>query len=180
MSYPPRIIAGMCFLCDGGTPDELRREIEAEIDQRRPFVVDVERTVLEPAWSYTIGLSELFDHPELVMVASCATCAAEHLDALVKRIAAGRRFDGEQRKPVKIGRDREARFGPVHPDQWDTGRLAFWNEYYDAKPWESPPQRALQVLFVVEGGFWQDDWRNIDWPGDRLDRPRRFEVASMN
>jgi hypothetical protein len=124
-----------------------------------------------PSWTYTVGLTEHFDHPELVVVGSCSCCASVLLDAVAERIAEGYRCPVVDGVPVEIDLDEPVRFRAVHADQWKTSRFAMWQAYYDRKPWTPPPARAVQVVFVDTSGWFQDDPRSGRWADVGLDQP---------
>ena len=70
-----------------------------------------------PGWAYTIGLSEMCGHPELVVVGLDEAESAEVLDAAAARVVAGGRLAAGGSLRL-MGHD----FGvvAVHPRHWDT------------------------------------------------------------
>lgn len=50
-----------------------------------------------------------------------------------------------------------AHIGAVHPDEWNTDRFNGWLDYYESQPWASPPATALQIVWSVEHGNFQDE-----------------------
>jgi hypothetical protein len=167
----------MCFLCDGGTVEELHRLIDECIDDPGWFVSGVEPSRHDPMWAYTIGLTASFDHPELVMVDSCCfPCAMTAINALGARIKAGERF-GPDDDVIDDELECVMRIGSVHRAEWTTDRFNGWLDYYGTKPWQPPRREAVQVLWRTRGGVWQDDAGNARWPADCLalapdERPR--------
>ncbi len=159
----------MCFICDGGTPDEYMRLIESHIDQYDWHVAGVEASEPYLSWMYTIGLSEKFGHPELVVNGLCCMeCGHMTLNGVGTLVAEGARFEagGEAREPDGPGR---SRIGAVHPHYWRTNMFNLWLDYYDGKPW-APAPRALHVITVGKSGRWQNDSMNRRWRYERLDR----------
>ena len=165
----------MCFLCDGGTADELMREITDHIDQHGWHVMGVDGGPRGSGWAYTIGLTESFGHPELAYTGMCCfRCAHHSLNAFGARIAEGEQFaTGDD---IVFDGDLLARFGPVHQRHWQAERFNMWLEFYDGKPWRPSPC-ALQVIWFDRRGRWQDDRRNRRWPLDRLDRAPHINAS---
>lgn len=160
----------MCFFCDGGTPDEYARIVASDIDTYGRHVVAVESSDLRPGWLYTIGLSERFGHPELVVTAPCCIpCAHATLGGIANQVARGARYSVGDEAVSDDGPGR-ARFGAVHPRQWKTNLFAAWLEYYEDKPWAPTPRAALQVITQDRRGRWQDDVARRRWRFERLDR----------
>jgi hypothetical protein len=157
----------MCFLCDGGSFDELHRLIDDAIDEPGWFVQSIEAGPDVPPWAYTIGLSERFGHPELVVVdAHCFRCGANLLQAVADDVAAGvvYRPGSEVRHDGRV----VARIGDVHADEWATDRFNGWLGYYDSKSWKPPRAQALQVVWSVQGVGLQDEAWNERWEMDCL------------
>jgi hypothetical protein len=166
----------MCFICEGGSYDEMRTQIDDAIESRHCYVMSVAGDD-RPSWSYTIGLTELFGHPELVVVGGCDDCATRMLRALEARVSAGERLaagDG----PIDLGLASPVRVGSVDPAHWRTDRFAMWCWYYGEQPWESPPASALQALFVTDDGFWQDDEADVLRDVYVLDGPPVFGLGA--
>lgn len=68
VSYPFVTIPGMCMMCDGATPDEMRFMVYGHIEKYGWHIVYVENQKRSASWAYTIGLSSRFGHPELAVV----------------------------------------------------------------------------------------------------------------
>lgn len=110
----------------------------------------------DPPLLYTIGLSENFDHPEIVLVDHDDELTGTGLVCSTLVIKDGERLDLLTR--VRLGRyDFDVR--PVHRDRWRDGTFCDWHEYYE-RAGRSPCQRALQLTPV--------DWAG---PSRRLDLP---------
>lgn len=165
----------MCFICDGGTPDELMRSIAGHIEQYGWHVSAVSDGVPGLGWAYTVGLTETFGHPELITTGMCCMeCAHSTLNNVGEMVAAGSTFaPGDEVFDEGAVR---ARIGAVHERHWQSGRFNTWLEYYGGRPWDPPERLALQVLTLDRRGRWQDDRRNRRWPLDRLDRAPHTSV----
>jgi Domain of unknown function (DUF4262) len=158
----------MCFICDGGTHEELLQRVERGIDEVGWFLYGVEAGRERGLWVHTIGLTERFAHPELIVTDGCCDdCAAGMLRQLATQVRDGRAFAVGDEVVSASGTGR-ARFGPVHPRQWQTDRFALWRQYYSTRPW-APEPIALQVI-TLQSGRWQDDPTNPRWRHHRLDR----------
>jgi len=149
----------MCVLCEGGTEDDLFFGQMLKIASKGFTVMAI---LGEPTWAYTIGLMQSFDHPELVVSNLPECCVSSILVPLTDRIRGGELFD-ESSPPVAL-KWGTIRFGPVHHQQWDKGRLDSWLRYYRALGGEPPFERALQVVWADEGGRFPDD---PDFVGDQ-------------
>src|SRR5690349_15721263 len=141
MSQPVRKMRPMC---DCPSDDELFRGIDQQIDARHWQLIGVgfgEGPSSTP-WTYTIGLAEGFDHPELCLVGACCwTCSGSLLNALGERVQRGERFD-RSTLPVVVddrGVDVEVAFRRVEGLALVTSWFAAWHAYYRSKPHDSPP-----------------------------------------
>jgi hypothetical protein len=111
-------------------------------------MVQVEST---PAWTYTVGLVQSFEHPELVMT-GLPDHAPHLLDEVVERIRTGERFDASS--PPLLACCIEVAFGEVHPAQWGQGRFDEWLRYYAWLGDETLEPAAVQVLWAnINGHF---------------------------
>ena len=99
-----------------------------------------------PGWAYTIGLSEMSGHPELVVVGLDEAESAEVLDAAAARVVAGGRLAAGGSLRL-MGHD----FGvvAVHPRHWDNSTFAVWHDYYEEYG-PAPESSALQLLSPPE------------------------------
>jgi hypothetical protein len=159
----------MCFICDGGTPAEFHDLIDRHIRESGWHLMAVDPGGGRGLWVYTIGLLERYAHPELVVTdACCHPCAASALNDLGAQVRDGVTFRvGDQATSRET--TAQARFGAVHPRQWQTDRFNQWREYYRGRP-DSPEPMALQVITQGRSGRWQDDPTNRRWRHHRLDR----------
>src|SRR3546814_15805827 len=100
----------MCAICDGATYDEMLAGLHGVVQRFGWAVQGVEAST---PWTYTIGLTERFGHPELVLAGIDISLAMNILNALADRVAGG-----EQLRPggpnVTVG-ETELRLGSVHP-----------------------------------------------------------------
>ena len=143
----------MCVLCEGGSEEDLLRDEFMRIALDGFTVVLVES---ESPWAYTIGLTQSFDHPELVVTGGSEDSTLHVLGHLIGRIKDGARFEVDS-PPFSPCDCLPYRFGPVHPAQWEQGRFDQWLRYYTWAGGELPPQRALQVLVPNNAGGYPDE-----------------------
>jgi hypothetical protein len=159
----------MCFICDGGTEAELHDLIRHHIDDTGWFLMAVDPGNQRGLWMYTIGLTERFGHPELVVTdACCQQCVAPMLNGIGVQVRTGRVF-GVGAEAASADGPGRARFGAVHPRQWQTDRFNQWHAYYSGQP-DAPEPIALQVISMGRSGRWQDHPANRRWKHHRLDR----------
>ncbi len=129
-----------------------------------------------PAWGYTIGLSERFQHPELVVVGLSDRSVGWLFNELATRATEGARLDELPDGRLELD-GHPFRVLPVHASHWATDRFNMWLEYYELLGEGRPPQAALQVQ-------WPDEHDRLPGHPDfdpgcrrqqtRLDRPARF------
>lgn len=150
-------------MCDCPTDDDLFRAIDQQIDAGHWYRIGVgfgEDPSPTP-WTYTIGLTELFGHPELCIVGMCCwTCSSELLSAVSERVRTGALF-GRSPLPVVVGDRRgdvEVATRPVHPVALETSWFAVWRRYYGSKPWAPPPLEVVQIVLPDTHGCypWDD------------------------
>lgn len=168
----------MCLECDGWTDDEIYDHYDELIATYGWMVQHIGGGAIdEPPWSYTIGLSAGFDHPELVVVGLSPERAIGILNDLSRRVANGGLFVPGSLAENAAG-TLEVVFAEVHPLQWETPVFTMWRHYYGSRG-RAPDQRALQVVLPVEmvgprARRWQPclDDPDVVIGGDP-DRPRR-------
>lgn len=143
----------VCFICDGGTDEELLAEEFMRIALHGFTMTGVDSA---PPWTYTIGLEQSFRHPELVITGLSAETAAELITSVVERIRTGARFDGSS-PPLPLCGCTTVAFGAVHDSQWEKGRFNQWLNYYDWLAGDRPPRRAVQLLWAGASGAFPPD-----------------------
>ena len=150
-------MVGMCMICDGWTYEEFLEDLH---DRVQRFGWALQGVEARPPWTYTIGLTERFDHPELVLAGVDPVLAMPVLNGLGTMIATG-----EQLRPGRTGvvvTETEVGFGPVHPVHVSAGLVGMWQEYYEHRPGDPPRLEVVQVLPLP-------DWRlRLDRPHTRL------------
>jgi len=139
----------MCFLCDGGTIEEWLDQTRERIDRYGFTMVMVEGG--KSSWTYTIGLTESFGDPELVVTGLDAEHSVFLIDGLAERIKDGERFDSGETSLCGV----PLRIGPVHPTQWIHGRFNSWLEFYDDEP--RPQPDAVQILWPNDDDVFPPD-----------------------
>jgi len=141
----------MCYLCDGGTYDELLFDQYGKILKYGFTTVMIESP---PLWAYTIGLVESFGHPELTVAGLPSCCSYSIIDPLTERIRDGERFD--TLSPPLTLEWGTVRFADVHAAQWEKGRFNGWLNYYGALDHELPDPDVLQVVWADTAGRFPD------------------------
>jgi hypothetical protein len=131
----------MCMMCNGATFDEVLFDIHGLVERYGWAVIPVEQHSSSD-WAYTIGLVEV-NHPELTVVGMETERAAGLLNHLALLIQDGRRF--RNRDEVTVGTDR-FRFASVPFRHLESGRFAFWVNYYGALGPPHPEPRFLEVV----------------------------------
>jgi hypothetical protein len=135
----------MCVICNGATHDELLFDLHGRIERDGWTAMHVEAGHDNPSWSYTIGLTESFDHPELVVVGLHPPDAAWLLGWVAARIDAGAGFEAGEHI-LMPGAGIDVLVGEVHPDQWTNDVFNTWLNYYGALGPPYPERRALQLI----------------------------------
>jgi len=133
----------MCCMCDGWTLDEAQADLN---DRKQRFGWTLQGVEGARPWTYSIGLTERFGHPELVMAGVPIDAAGAMINALGHRIAAGEDLiDGDHLWEGEI----ELEVGGVHPVHIADGLVGQWEEHYWRHPEVAPVElRVLQLLPV--------------------------------
>jgi hypothetical protein len=142
----------VCFICDGGTEEEAFTDRLMRIAVHGFTMVQVEGV---PSWTYTIGLAQSFDHPELV-VTGLPDGAPGLINDVVDRIREGQRFDASS-PPMPLCDCSSVAFGPVHAEQWERGRFNQWLHHYDQLGEGPPVPDIVQVLWPDKAGRFPTD-----------------------
>jgi len=130
----------MCDICDGATWGEVLLRTHLAIAEVGWSYTAVTGGPGASCWTYTVGLTSTFDHPELVVTGVTPDVAARLLEALCLRIKDGDRLvDGAERTVGAV------RLVEVHPAQLEP-TLADWVRYYGALGEPLTTLRALQVV----------------------------------
>lgn len=129
------------MMCDGASSAEVDQWLQATIERVGWALMGVEdgRSV---GWTYTIGLVDRFDHPELVVV-GMGSAAGHLLNELGLRVEAGERLDVSS--VPEVGGHLFS-IGSVDPAQFSHGAFAVWTSYYRRHIGEYVPPVALQVF----------------------------------
>ena len=77
------------IICDGASPEEARRRLATLVRRHGWAIQGVEAGPRSAPWAYTIGLSEMFGHPELVIAGVEGEVAAAGLNELAERVRSG-------------------------------------------------------------------------------------------
>jgi hypothetical protein len=133
----------MCVMCDGGAIEDVFRILNRQIVDRGFAIVPVGTRTEKIRWSYTIGLIDCKDHPELVVAGYPLDLAVDILDQLGTAVMAGHRLDPDDRlafNNILIG----AR--SVHERHLRGDLIAGWHFYYETLGRHDLVPRALQVV----------------------------------
>ena len=110
------------------------------------------------AWSYTVGLVDNFDHPELVVMGLDRGSGYGLLAALIDELGVGLRR--------RVGRDwpqalnhHQLRLVSVDPQRWTEDWFCVWVNYYGSLGRFDLVPEALQVA-------WADDEGRFPWESD--------------
>ncbi|MEA3056070.1 MAG: hypothetical protein QOD30_1502 [Actinomycetota bacterium] len=145
-------------MCECPSDDELFRSIDHRIDARRWQLLGIgygDASTPIP-WTYSIGLAEGFDHPELFVVGSfCYECSGHLLNSIGELVANGARFDRPTSNELVLvdrGADVPVHLRPVEGRPLVTNWFAAWHAYYRSKPYEPPPLSVVQVVLPDRAG----------------------------
>jgi hypothetical protein len=131
----------MCEICDGATYEELFTRY-AEIIRTAGFIV----ITVEGArgWSYTIGLLDSADHPELIAAGGASAPRARLVHSLATKALGGEHFHAGD--TIGLGESGIARVGMVHPIHFELETFAMWQNLADFGAIHRHRPRAVQVL----------------------------------
>ncbi len=137
----------MCEMCDGKTPEQFVAEIVEDVESAGWSIVAVEDGEGRHVHTYTVGLTRLHGHPELIFSGGGFHTAHHVLDELAAMVCAGRRLEGGD----VLGRAELGR-ACLMVRVANPSRLVMAQTVY-ATP-GAPPVPALQVVWADEAGRW--------------------------
>lgn len=150
----------MCRMCDEGWAlDQVLRVYRKLIQHQGWAVVHVPATVDEGGFSYTVGLTRLHGHPEILVSGQPPEAATLLLNVVASATRAGLWLEAGLMFPADDGA--HVQFAQVH----DPGRLRHAQQVY-AGPLGPVP--ALQAIWTDYEGHWP--WQP-GWPGTPADQP---------
>ena len=126
-------------------------------------------------WTYTIGLTSTYDHPELIITGLDASSANGAVSQLADRVRRGERFDADAPETM-VGRV-PVRFGEVHMEHWVRGRFNMWVQYYGWRGEPRPYPSAVQVIWPNEHGVFPP---SPDFCHDHPDCQSLLDVAQTS
>jgi Domain of unknown function (DUF4262) len=132
----------MCVMCKGGTREQVRQNLYAQICALGFALVPVGRAWNNKGWAYTIGLIDSRDHPELVVAGVQLGEAVTVLDRLAKAVLDGIRYDTCDTATANA----DIGFGEVQALHIRRGLMDGWIDYYGAAGRRDLDLRALQVV----------------------------------
>ena len=146
---PPSVhTAGMCDICDGTTYEASWQRIQDLVASRSWAIQGVEAAAHQRPWAYTIGLTESFGHPELVITDGTWPTSVEILNMLGEWIRDGDEYDVGS--VVDAGEFR-IELGAVHASFLHHGLCASWSAYYEWAGTDPGPLQVLQVMTTSRG-----------------------------
>jgi hypothetical protein len=136
----------MCVICDGATVDECRFDIYGAIERYGWFIQGVEPGPTTIGWAYTIGLTAGFDHPELIVPVSGPDLddTGHLVNGLGQLISEGKRLSPEN--AVWRFDGSHVHFSEVHPNHFERGVFAVWDDYYESLGGPLPKREVLEVV----------------------------------
>lgn len=150
----------MCRMCDDGWPlDTVLRIYRKHIHHQGWAVVHVPATAHQAPLSYTIGLTRLHGHPEVLVSGQPPEAATLLLNVVATAVRRGVRL----RPGVVVPADDGAQVQFAQVD--DPGRLQHAQEVYAGL---LGPVPALQAIWTDYDGHWP--W-SPGWPGTAADQP---------
>jgi hypothetical protein len=135
----------MCEMCDGRSAEDVRRALQDTIDEHGWVMQHVKASASSRPWTYTIGLVERYDHPEVIIVGGTQARAAKIIHEVVERIE----YDSE----LLVAGDTvpldcaccHLHVGNVHAAHLTSGWFAMWHFVYAVGDKPGPSLRALQL-----------------------------------
>ena len=147
---PPGVVtplvhtAGMCDICDGVTHQQSMERIHENVVSGSWAIQGVEGDAHQRSWAYTIGLTENFGHPELVIVDAELPDSGHILNVIGDLIDAGDHLAAGDTFVDADGSIFE--LVAVHPSYLPHGLCAVWAAYYG---WGRIAPAPLDVLQVI-------------------------------
>ncbi len=145
----------MCLQCDGYSYEQSMLELDLLIQVHGWALVQVEGDVT--SWSYTVGLTENYGHPELAMTTVRLELQSAVIHRLVDDIVETGHLD------LDLVAERELELVEVHPTYFIQEWFGTWSNHYERPP---APGGFLQI---VPPASWFCDSHASATP--RLDRP---------
>ena len=115
----------MCIMCDGSSYEEAMRSVDLSIRVHGWHMTAVEAPM---PWCYTIGLTETFDHPELVVVDMNIAAEERLIRWAVGMIEQNGRLDDAELSP------RGVKVVPVHERHLEGEWFGTWANHYGEMP----------------------------------------------
>jgi hypothetical protein len=136
-------------MCEGFSLDDTLALQAADIAEYGFIVVGVGPPPKFPhvrEWAYTVGLLDLADHPELIVVGPSFDVTGPLLNTLGRAAAEGERLHvGDTIQLGQLGTD-VARVGGVHPVQYGLDTFNMWHNHEANGDLRVGELEALQIL----------------------------------
>ena len=125
----------MCLQCDGYAFEQAMLELDLRIRVDGWALVQVDAGVA--SWSYTIGLTEHYGHPELTMVAVRLELQSAVIHRLVDDIVETGKLD------LDLVAEHELELVEVHSTRFAQAWFGTWSNHYERRP---APGGFLQIV----------------------------------
>lgn len=161
----------MCLICQGATREEYFDHLRRIVDDHGWVTQLIEWHPDQPGWAYTIGLSNGFAHPEVVLLGH--PCEGRWIvDDVAEQVVAGASFHAGDHVDTRVG---PVRLGAVHGTHLGQGLIDGALEYR-ARHRTQVPLGLLQIIpptgeledLAAPTDLTQPRYRNWNQP-----RPRR-------
>jgi hypothetical protein len=149
----------MCLQCDGYSYEQSMLALDLTI---RTYGWQLTQVTDANPWSYTIGLTESYDHPELMVAGLKLDTQSMVIRKIVDSIASTGSVDHAFLQSEGV------RLVEVHPNHLAGDWFASWSNHYDRVP---PDGTFLQI---VPPGHWFCDCHQRSMPHFELPGPTRF------
>ena len=133
----------MCVMCEGGSRQQARQNLYAQICALGFALLPVGRTWSNKGWAYTIGLIDKCDHQELVIAGVRLGEAVTVPDHLANAVLDGIHFDTCD---AAVAFNADIGFVEVQALHIRRGLMDGWTDYHAAPARPDLDLRALQVV----------------------------------
>jgi Domain of unknown function (DUF4262) len=129
LAHPVSTMPAMCEICNGMTHEELFEREAALIAEHGYIVRGVDGDADHESWAYSIGLVDIADHPELIVVGVETMFAMRFVRLLSEWVLDGDRLSVGDK--IQIADQGVARIGAVHDIQYTLETFASWHALHE-------------------------------------------------